>query len=331
MEERIKYLFRQYFENKFSREELVEFFACIRASHQDEALRDMVKKAYDDLQETHSSHSYVNEYGQIILPEMDTVVAVAPKNRLKKRLAPGIVMIIGLLATGSVAWLIHKTGRSEKTFSTAVLTRKNTDRSEYRYLLLPDSTQVWLNASSSLEYPDHFNTGKREVILSGEAYFDVKHADRSPFIIHTGKVSTTVLGTAFNIKAYPDRNNIIVSVSRGKVKVSNDNVLLATLVNGQQVKVNRLHNTVEEKMIAPAQVASWQHGDMSYEDEDFEDIIADLERLYNVKIKIDNAGVRDLKVSTEFRREIGIEQALEVLCQLTDTNLKQANGWYIIQ
>ncbi|HMH21702.1 MAG TPA: FecR domain-containing protein [Puia sp.] len=331
MEERIKYLFRQYLENKFSREELIEFFSYIRASHEDEPLRDMVKKAYDDMQQTHPSHSYVNEYGKIILPEMDADPAAGRKNRLKGRLAPALVMVVCLLLFGAAVWLIHGAGRGEKTSATALLTKKKTERSEYKYLLLPDSTQVWLNASSSLEYPDHFNTGKREVVLSGEAYFDVKHADRSPFIIHTGKISTTVLGTAFNIKAYPDRQNIIVSVSRGKVKVSYDEVLVATLISGQQVKVNSLHNTVEEKKIAPTQVASWQHGDMSYEDEDFEDIIADLERLYNVKIKIDNATVRNLKVSTEFRREIGIEQALEVLCQLTDTNLKQANGWYIIQ
>jgi len=63
----------------------------------------------------------------------------------------------------------------------------------------------------------------------------------------------------------------------------------------------------------------------------FEDIVADLERLYNVKIRIDNGAIRDLKVSTAFRREIGIEQALQVLCKLTDTMLRQADGWYIIQ
>jgi ferric-dicitrate binding protein FerR (iron transport regulator) len=54
-----------------------------------------------------------------------------------------------------------------------------------------------------LEFPDEFKGKTREVYLSGEAYFDVKHADKVPFIIHTGNVSTTVLGTAFNIKAYP--------------------------------------------------------------------------------------------------------------------------------
>ncbi|WP_431216929.1 FecR family protein [Puia sp. P3] len=167
--------------------------------------------------------------------------------------------------------------------------------------------------------------------LSGEAYFDVRHSERSPFVIHTGKLSTTVLGTSFNIKAYPDRQHIVVSVSTGKVKVSYDNVVLTTLVRGQQVKVNSRLNTVEEKKIAPAEVAAWQQGNMSYDDEELGDIVADLERLYNVKIRIDNGAIRALKISTSFRREIGIEQALQVLCRLTDATLRQSEGWYIIQ
>jgi len=234
-------------------------------------------------------------------------------------------------AAATIAWLTLHPGRKAALPLVAATTKKTTERSEYKYVLLPDSTQVWLNASSSLEFPDHFSAAKREVTLSGEAYFDVKHADKIPFIIHTGKISTTVLGTAFNIKAYPDRENIIVSVSRGKVRVSYNNTPVATLVKGQQVKVSSVYSTAVEKKIAPAAVAAWQQGNMSYEDESFEDIIADLQRLYNVNIKIDNASIRKLKVSTSFRREIGIEQALQVLCQLTDTVLKQENGLYTIQ
>ncbi|MBS1607145.1 MAG: DUF4974 domain-containing protein [Bacteroidetes bacterium] len=107
--------------------------------------------------------------------------------------------------------------------------------------------------------------------------------------------------------------------------------MLSTLVKGQQVKVNSRLNSIEQKKIAPAEVAAWQQGNMSYDDEAFEDIVSDLERLYNVKIRIDNDAVRTLKVTTSFRREIGIEQALQVLCKLTDTMLRQSEGWYIIQ
>ena len=332
MEDRIKYLFNQYFENNCSREELDELFSYIRAADNDELLRSLVKKAYDDSRQKPSSQTYVNESGNLILTGQEWLSGIPlPQKRSKKRWLPILAFAACLIAVTVLAWLTRQPPRSAAAPAVAAVTKKTTERSEYKYVLLPDSTQVWLNASSSLEFPNHFNAVKREVTLSGEAYFDVKHADKTPFIIHTGKISTTVLGTAFNIKAYPDRENIIVSVSRGKVRVSYNNTPVATLIKGQQVKVSSLYSTAVERKIAPTQVAAWQQGNMSYEDEALEDIIADLQRLYNVNIKIDNASIRNLKVSTAFRREIGIEQALQVLCQLTDTVLKQENGWYTIQ
>ena len=330
MEERISYLFRRYLENKCSRQELEEFFSYVRASGHDEVLRSLIKKVYENTEQVPSIQTYINEHGTLILTDKAVIPDVpGPKTRSRRPLVAAILVL--LIAAGPILWLVNKPDHRHPAPVASALAKRTTERSEYKYLLLPDSTQVWLNASSTLEFPEHFGTDKREVTLSGEAYFDVRHSEKTPFIIYSGKISTTVLGTSFNIKAYPDRQDIIVSVSTGKVKVSYNNVSLATLIKGQQVKFNSRLNTMEEKKIAPAEVAAWQQGNMSYDDEAFEDIVADLERLYNAKIRIDNDAIRTLKVSTSFRREIGIEGALQVLCRLTDTMLRQSNGWYIIQ
>jgi ferric-dicitrate binding protein FerR (iron transport regulator) len=332
MEERIGYLFRQYLENKCTRQELEEFFSYIRASGNDETLRGLIQKVYENKDQIPSIQTYVNEHGTLILTDKAVISDLpSPKKRSRRRPTAGVAVAVCLVIAGMLGWLAGPVSRHAPVSATAALTKRTTEPSEYRYLLLPDSTQVWLNASSTLEFPEHFRSDKREVSLSGEAYFDVRHSENAPFVIHTGKISTTVLGTSFNIKAYPDRLHVVVSVSTGKVKVSYNNTPLATLVRGQQVKVNSRLNTIEEKAIAPAEVAAWQRGNMSYEDESFEDIIADLEKLYNVKIRIENDTIRTLKVSTSFRREIGIEQALQVLCKLTDTMLRQSDGWYVIQ
>src|SRR5690606_2603405 len=74
----------------------------------------------------------------------------------------------------------------------------------HQLLLLPDGSTVLLNNNSSLDFPQQFTGDTREVILKGEAYFDIKPDASRPFIIHTGKVKTRVLGTAFNIRAYPE-------------------------------------------------------------------------------------------------------------------------------
>lgn len=305
-----------------------ELFAFMQ--DRDEVIRKLIKETYDGLQQAPSSLTYVDEYGQLVLTEKGKVIAPARQRGRKRKLVPVLLILLCLAGAGVTGWLVRREGHGSRV-AVASLTRKNTERSEYKYLLLPDSTQVWLNASSTLEYPTTFGSDRREVLLSGEAYFDVKHADKTPFIIHTGKISTTVLGTAFNIKAYPDRKNVIVSVSRGKVRVSLFDIPVVTLGQGQQATVNSQDNKVMEKPIAPAQVAAWQQGNLSYEDEDLEDIIADLERLYNVHIRVDDTAIRGLKINASFRRESGVEQALEVLCRLTDTVLRQENGVYILK
>lgn len=88
-------------------------------------------------------------------------------------------------------------------------------------LTLPDGSNVTLNAGTRLSYPQRFNHKKREVVLlSGEAYFDIKHDIKKPFIVNADKTRTTVLGTAFNIRAYSFIGDVTVTVASGKVAVN---------------------------------------------------------------------------------------------------------------
>ena len=335
MEERLKYLFTQYLNNKCSKKEFEEFFSIIRQSSTDDTLRGLIQKVLEEAGIADKSFTYVDEYGNLVLLAPQEISITPAKNRKwVKTAAIGLSVAAVFIIAISVFLLKGRNTvvvNSGKIVAVSSLTKKVTERSEYKYMLLPDSTQVWLNAASSLEFPQTFSGKMREVFLSGEAYFDVRHAEDIPFIIHTGKVSTTVLGTAFNIKAYPGRKNVVVSVSRGKVRVSYDDKEVATLIKGQQVKVNNTDSKVVEKKSAITDAGSWQHGNMVYDEDSFEDIIADLERIYNVTIHINNPAVTELNISTSFKREAGVEGALQVLCRLTDTQLKVINGIYIIQ
>jgi ferric-dicitrate binding protein FerR (iron transport regulator) len=332
MEERLKYLFQRYLDNTCTRKEFDEFLAFVGDAGQDESIRELIKKLYDDAGTDASSYTYVDESGNLVLTQPEWFEQAEPgKNRSTKKL----LGLLAIAACGAVvvgySLLQPKTAVSKKLVTNTGLTRKSTERSEYKYLLLPDSTQVWLNAESRLDFPQQFDNDKRIVILSGEAYFDVKHADEVPFIIQTGKVTTTVLGTAFNIKAYPGRKDVIVSVSRGKVKVNFNDKEVATLIKGQRVKVSHTDIRQVEKKPMVNEPAAWQLGLLAYDDETIEDIMADLERVYDVRIRISDEPVSQMRITTTFEREKGIEQALQVLCKLTETNLKQADGQYTIQ
>jgi ferric-dicitrate binding protein FerR (iron transport regulator) len=331
MEERIKYLFKQYLNNACTRKEFDEFFSYINEASHNELIRELIKKAYEETGQSGSSLTYVDELGNLVITKPDWNEQSV--NRVKQKKSPRLFVVIAGIAVllAGLVWLNIQLRPTKKVERVAMLAKKMTGRSEYRYMLLPDSTQVWLNAASTLEYPPQFAAGKREVYLTGEAYFDVKHADKQPFLIYTGKVTTMVLGTAFNINAYPGRENIIVSVSRGKVRVNYEANEVATLTQGQQVKVNSNNSTVIQKKMAINEAAPWQQGNLQYDDETISDIVADLERNYDVTIRVQSEAVARERISTSFRRDVGIENALKVLCNLTDTRLKLENNMYVIQ
>ena len=331
MEERLQYLFQRYISNTCSAKELDEFFAYIDQAEHDEQIRQMIKDVYHNLQHNPSAITHVDEHGKLVITEPAWTLAPAVPLPVKKSNRNAWVSIAAaLIIFTSLFWLLKSKVNDPKSAAISSLTKKTSNRSEFKYLLLEDSTQVWLNAASSLEFPDHFTSTKREVILTGEAYFDVRHAERTPFIIRTGSVSTSVLGTAFNIKAYPGQESITVSVSRGKVKVAREDGWSKTLQEGQQVKLGSHKPGAIEKKIPAADVAAWQKGNIVFDDESLSDIISDLERIYNVEIRLTDNSVKDLRISTAFKREIGIDQALTVLCKLTDLRLNQSDEIYFI-
>ena len=335
MEERLNYLFTQYLNNTSSQKELEEFFEYIRRTKTDNDLRALIRKVYDEIKKTHPSLAYVDGYGKLVFNEpVQPGTNSFPGRPRKKKLIRVVPIAIFVLVGAGAVWLYTGTSKKQPTItSIASLTKKFTERKEQRYLLLPVSTQVWLNAASSLEFPDEFKENKREVYLTGEAFFDVKHADNIPFLIHTKNVITTVVGTAFNIKAYPDQKVIIVSVSRGKVKVSRNDQLIATLTKGQQVKVNNTKDkeVVIEKEVAVEKINSWQQGDLVYDDMAFEDIVKDLQNVFNVEIKIEDPAIRQLNITTSFNRDIGAQKAVTILCRFTKKQLINENGTLIIK
>lgn len=333
MEERIKYLFRKFLDNTCTKEEFEEVFSYIRMAEKDPAIQAFFDKVYENELNGQSHTAFVDGDGHLNGMKAEAKEVVSFGKSMQRAMRKWSVAATAIIILAGLAWVWY-----DDTDQTQVATvtgnmqiSKSTDRSEYQYLLLPDSTEVWLNAASTLEFPKSFDKNRREVVLKGEAFFDVKHADKMPFIIYTGDVSTEVLGTAFNIKAYPDMEKITVSVKRGKVKVNYAKKQVALLTVGQQISINQKSMLVSEKNVKESEAAAWQEGKLVYDDYMISDIILDLERVYNEKVSVEVGGVETLRISTSFKRDQGIEKALEVLCKLTDTELEREDGIYHIK
>jgi len=179
---------------------------------------------------------------------------------------------------------------------------------------LADGSRVWVNAGSELRFPKAFNGKKREVYLSGEAYFDIHHDVTKPFIIHTGNLSTTVLGTAFNIKEDKNKHTIQVTVTRGKVSVADGRRLLCILIPNQQIKFNTLNAEAFQSNVNASEVISWKQNDLHFEDVSFGQAITQLEQHFNVKISISNPKLKNCRFTGTSLNGEDLNKILKVMC-----------------
>ena len=332
MPARIEILFNKFIAGTCTQQEYNELMDLLRENQQEEAVRHMLQQVYQSTARSLRSVTYVDDKGhlQTVTGDASAPAIVRPMRSRYRKIAIAAAVLL-VLSAGSW-WLFRNQGASPdaKQQPVANAVHKTTRRGEMKYLLLPDSTQVWLNVASTLDFPETFAEGRREVYLSGEAFFDVKHAEDHPFLIHTGNVITKVLGTSFNIKAYPGQPDVVVSVKRGKVQVSRNDKILATLTVGQEAKVTTAAQEATIGATKESAVAAWTTGRLSYASRPVGDILDDLERNYNVTIELADTALGAEIFTTSFRRDIGVEEALDIICKATDMKLSKENGIYII-
>lgn len=184
-----------------------------------------------------------------------------------------------------------------------------------RHLILPDSSVVILHAGSRLDFPAGFPNSSREVTLSGTAYFDVHRDTRRPFIIHTGKIRTTVLGTAFNISS--DGDKVTVSVTGGKVRVENDKKVLAELTRNEQIVYSLKRDSIQTLKVNAGQlVTNWTKQDMIFDGESFGDIAALVGKRYGVTIGFKDPGLARFRMVVSFSGTENLDNVLATLCTI---------------
>lgn len=162
---------------------------------------------------------------------------------------------------------------------------------QQRKLVLPDGTRVTLNAGSSISYPEEFEENIRKVSLTGEAFFDVTRNEKAPFVIITGEVVTKVLGTSFNIRAYPENKAVQVAVVEGKVKVnakigSEDQNACVFLSKSEMATFQKEAGELIVSIYDEKEQIGWKDGMLYFQKSDFRSTILKLERWYGVKFEV---------------------------------------------
>ncbi len=271
--------------------------------------------------------------------------------RLKRylQIAASIIVLLSMGLAGTI--ILHNTGSNDDPVYTEILAPKGS-RAQ---VTLEDGTKIWLNADSKLKYPSRFAAYERKVFLTGEGYFDVAKENDRPFVLMTTDVRINVLGTAFNVKSYPDDSFIETTLESGslaitplksvKNAISQQQIVLEpkqkvvlykddgvvqekiqpsqsktteTMEEAPLMKVNSIKEAVLVENVDTDVYISWKDEKLVFRSEQLDEIVKKLERWYDVNITLDEE-LKERVYSGTFQDET-IEQALDAIC--ITSNLK---------
>lgn len=169
-------------------------------------------------------------------------------------------------------------------------------------LTLADGTRVWMNSGSKLVYPVVFTGNTREVMLTGEAYFDVREDVKKPFTVVTGLGKIKVLGTRFNVKFYPEEASVVTTLVHGSVSFSNNVVPETRLSPGYQLKYDKGCDTVRLQKVNVNYYVGWRDNQLAFQSETLENIMRILARWYDVEVVFEDGELKQLEFSGNLDR-----------------------------
>lgn len=239
---------------------------------------------------------------------------------VRKRINPRLRQFaVWAVQVAAVAAIVIGVGLSTRFFSsddnTQLMSVISVPAGQRADITLPDGSKVCLNALSSLSYPASFSADNREVTLSGQAYFEVTHDENATFTVHAGDYNVSVLGTEFDVEAYPESGEFCTTLVNGSVSVSPAAGSADT--SGIILKPNE-KAYLKDGRLAVEQVDDlsslrWREGLVCFHNETFRDIMKVFEKYYGVTIEISPSISHTNTYSGKFRQSDGLDYALRVL------------------
>jgi transmembrane sensor len=200
---------------------------------------------------------------------------------------------------------------------------------------LPDGTIIFLNAGSRLIYPEFFVDKNREVFLVGEAFFEVSHDNNQPFVVQTTDIRIKVMGTSFNVSAYPTDNIIETVLTEGKVRLEHNNSRLfdesIELIPGHLAAFNKTNKETGITRVDTENHTLWKDGMYKFESTDLSRVIKKLERFYNIRFAYDDPFLGTIKISGKLGLSEDRQTIIDNLATAADVRIiKKGDDYYEI-
>lgn len=210
--------------------------------------------------------------------------------------------------------LIYKAGGKYSSSSLPFINTLTTAKAETYQLVLSDGSKVWLNSESSIRFPVYFNGTERKVEVSGEAYFEVAHNSRQPFIAQVNGMEIKVLGTVFNVKAYPEENKVTTTLLQGKVQVTKEK-RTQVLAPGEQADLLASGRIHLNKHADIEKAVGWREGIFIFKKDDVKYVMTQLARWYDFKVEY--KGVINDRFTGIIDRRLPVSVVLDMLQKST--------------
>ena len=200
---------------------------------------------------------------------------------------------------------------------------------EYHFTLA-DGTRVWVNSASEVRFPNCFSGKKREIYVKGEVYLEVARDEKHPFVVHAGENEVRVLGTRFNLTAYPDEQEVITTLVEGSVEFWNDQSSIR-LKPGEQSVLDRETNNLEKQKVDVSIYTSWVSGTYEYERMPLSDITRQLSRWYDVQFVYETTEFSNHPFTGVVKRDQSLEEVLSIIEKTTNIKFKISGRTIIIK
>ncbi|HEY4334970.1 MAG TPA: FecR domain-containing protein [Puia sp.] len=327
-------LLEKHLTNTATPEEVGELLQMIKSGQYDKLLKQRIDGA---LQETPANRDMSPDAAHRLLYKIfsseektnQLIPAASPFAWYRIRVSAAAAVLL-VAAAGWLLWP-SRGGKPVVAKTQNPVPANAVDTGKGKFVHLPDGSTVLLHSGSQLTVASTYNTKTREVTLSGEGYFDI-HPDRDrPFVVHAKSVNTTVLGTAFHIRAWPAQSEIVVTVTRGRVRVSDPRREYGVIGSNEQIAVDALTDGWSNHLVDADSIVAWKKDYLVLDNITLAEAAQLIGIKYHVGIVLANDALKNCRISASFLAHESLEQVLNVVCAVIDGSFTaQPNDQIII-
>ncbi|WP_346857666.1 FecR domain-containing protein [uncultured Draconibacterium sp.] len=305
--------FAKFLSGNMTSEESEEFNLWIESSPENHKLLRENKKLWD-VSGNYFSPEQIGKDKESVLQKVQSKQTIQLNRARRKLLFYKVAAILAIPITFALSWYFITSNSNKETLAPEMFCEIAAPKGNVAKCILPDGSEVWINAGSTISYNTSvFNQQIREVQLSGEAYFEVAKNKEIPFQVSTSIANILVTGTSFNVKAHPGSNEFETILAEGGIEMELKNKTHQKLLlqPGERAVYNSAQlNIVVEKVDADY-FTSWRNGELLFKDATLNDLVNELERIYDIKFNLQNQELGEFRFRGMFSYNNDLIEALE--------------------